>query len=54
MNEIQLYKLLQQSVGVLNKLAVDLYSGLKDSAVALPEARACVDELKAQIDPPTV
>jgi len=54
MNEIKLYRLLQQSVGVLNKLAVDLYGGVKAAATALPEAKTCVNALKTQLDAPVV
>jgi len=44
MNEIALYKLLQEHVGVINKIVVDLYNGVITKAAAETQAKAKITE----------
>jgi hypothetical protein len=50
MNEMALYKLLQDHVGVLNKLVVDLYNGAITKEDAEAQAKAKITETQAVLE----
>lgn len=50
LNEMQLFRKLQDAVSSLNVIAVALYAGEKDAATANAEAKPIVDDLKIALD----
>jgi hypothetical protein len=50
MDAIKLYRLLQDHVGVLNKIAVDLYNGVIDAATAETQVKAKITETQTALN----
>ena len=50
MNEMQLYKLLQDHVGVLNALVVALYNGQVTAADAAAQAQKKIEQTLASLN----
>ena len=49
MNSMRLYRLLQQFVGIINKLVVDLYNGDVEPETAKTQAIAKIEETLAAL-----
>lgn len=50
MNAIKLFRILQNYVGLLNKIAVDLYNGEIEADAAETQAKALIGQLTAAMN----